>query len=97
MRLWVLPLASVSGLRIQCAVNCGVGLRNSSDPTLLWLWHRPAAVAPIQPLAWKPPHAAGVALKRQKKTHQKTKKQKTKLLLIGMLKDIQLKLPICIY
>ena len=26
-----------------------------------------AAAAPIRPLAWKPPYAAGVALKRQKK------------------------------
>ena len=41
------------------------------DPVLLWLWCRPAAVAPIRPLAWEPPHAAGVALKRQ------TNKKKT--------------------
>ena len=27
---------------------------------------RPAATAPIRPLAWEPPYAAGVALKRQK-------------------------------
>ena len=38
---------------------------------LLWLWCRPAAAALIQPLAWEPPCAAGVALKRQK-----TKKKK---------------------
>ena len=25
------------------------------DPTLLWLWHRLAATAPIRPLAWEPP------------------------------------------
>ena len=25
------------------------------DPVLLWLWRRPAATAPIQPLAWEPP------------------------------------------
>ena len=37
------------------------------DPALLWLWCRPAAVAPIQPLAWEPLYAAGVALKRKKK------------------------------
>ena len=35
------------------------------DPALLWLWRRPAAAAPIRPLAWEPPYAAGVALKRQ--------------------------------
>ena len=29
------------------AVSCGVGHRGGSDTVLLWLWHRPAAVAPI--------------------------------------------------
>ena len=33
----------------------------------LWLWHRMAAKAPIQPLAWELPYAVGVALKRKKK------------------------------
>ena len=33
---------------------------------LLWLWHRPAGVAPIRPIAWEPPCAAGAAQKRQK-------------------------------
>ena len=28
-------LASLCGLRTQCAVNCGVGCRNGSDPSLL--------------------------------------------------------------
>ena len=37
------------------------------DPALLWLWCRPTAIAPTRPLAWDPPFAAGVALKRQKK------------------------------
>ena len=36
------------------------------DLVLLWLWYRLAVVAPIQPLAWELPYAAGVALKRQK-------------------------------
>ena len=36
------------------------------DPALLWLWCRPAAVAPIRPMAWDPPYTMGVALKRQK-------------------------------
>ena len=39
--------------------------------TLLWLWCRTAAAAPIQPLAWELLYAGGVALKS--KTHQKTK------------------------
>ena len=34
------------------------------DPALLWLWRRPAATALIGPLAWEPPYAAGVALKK---------------------------------
>ena len=41
-----------------------------NDPVLLWLWCRPVAIAPIRPLAWEPPHAAGAAqeiAKRQKK------------------------------
>ena len=41
------------------------------DPVLLWLCHRPAAVAPIQRLAWELPYATGAALK---KNPQKTKK-----------------------
>ena len=40
-----------------------------------WLWHRPAAVAPIRPLTWEPPYATEAALKKQK---QKTNKKKTK-------------------
>ena len=31
------------------------------------MWGRLAAVAPIQPLAWEPPYAAGTALKKEKK------------------------------
>ena len=43
-----------------------VGLRCSSDLALLWLWYRLVATAPIQPLAWEPPYAVGVALKNTK-------------------------------
>ena len=42
----------------------GVGHRCSLDPALLWLWGRPATAAPVRPLAWEPPYAAGVALKK---------------------------------
>ena len=42
-------------------MSCGVGHRRGSDLGLLWC--RLAAVAPIQPLAWKFPYAAGPALK----------------------------------
>ena len=48
------------------AMGCSVGCRCGSDPALLWLWCRPAATAPIGPLAWEPPCAVGSALKRQK-------------------------------
>ena len=43
------------------------------DSMLLWLWCRPAAVAPIRPLAREPPYAEGAALKRQKKKKKKVK------------------------
>ena len=33
---------------------------------LLWLWGRPAAEAPIQPLARELPYATGTTLKRKK-------------------------------
>ena len=36
------------------------------DPALLWLWRRPAATAPTRPLAWEPPYAMGVTLKKKK-------------------------------
>ena len=48
-------------------MSYGVGHRRSSDPALLWLWCWPAATAPIGPLAWEPPYAAGEALKSKKK------------------------------
>ena len=51
-RFQVRSLASLSGLRILRCCE---------------LWCRPAATAPIRSLAWEPPYAAGVALKRRKK------------------------------
>ena len=47
-------------------MSCGVGGRHSSDLALLWLWHRPAATALIQLLAWEPPYATDEALKKKK-------------------------------
>ena len=43
---------------------------------MLWLWYKPAAVAPIGSLAWELPYASDVALKRQKKKKKKQKKRK---------------------
>ena len=67
-----------------------VGRRRSSEPELLWFWHRPAATAPIRPLAWEPPYAPGAALekakrqkKRQKKKDKKKKRISTKTLPFG--------------
>ena len=48
MRLWIQSLASLSGL----------------DLVLLWLWRKPAAIAPIQTLDWELPYATGAALKK---------------------------------
>ena len=65
MRTWIQSLASLNGLRIrgchelrdaaQIPRCCGCGVP------------KPAAVAPIGPLAWEPPCAAGEALKKDKK------------------------------
>ena len=49
------------------AMSCGIGHRRGLDLVLLWLWFRPVAVAPIRPLAWDPPYATGIALKKKKK------------------------------
>ena len=43
---------------------------------MLWLWRRLAAVALIHLLAWEPPYATGLALKRQKTPPPKKKKKK---------------------
>ena len=56
------------------AVSCGVGRRRDWDTALLWLWCRPVATAPIRPLAWEPPYAAGVALEKAKKKKEKKEK-----------------------
>jgi len=60
-------------------VSCGVGCRGGSDPALLWLWRRPVATAPIRPLAWEPPYAAGAALEIATTTTTKDKKTKEKI------------------
>ena len=70
MRTQFGSLALLNMLRIQCCPELGGGHRRGLDPKFLWLWHRPAAVAPIQPLAWELPYALGTA--------QKSKKQKKK-------------------
>ena len=57
MRLRVRSLALLIGLRIwRCRE----------------LWCRPAATAPIRPLAWEPPYAAGAAQEMAKKKEADT-------------------------
>ena len=68
-------------------MNCGVGCRHGSDLVLLWLWCRPAAVAPIRPLAREPPYDAGAALKKQKKKKKNLKDHFKNTL--GRMLDIQ--------
>ena len=52
-------------------MSWGVGRRCGWDLALLWPWGRPAAVAPMGPLAWEPPNAVGAALKKKKKKKKK--------------------------
>ena len=73
MRLQVRSLALLSGLGSSVDVSCGVDRRCGSDPALLWLWRRPVVTAPIQPLAWESPYAAGAAQERAKKQKKKKK------------------------
>ena len=49
------------------AVSCDVDHTCSLDLAWLWLWLccRSAAVAPIPPLAWQLPYAAGADLKKK--------------------------------
>ena len=61
------PWPCLVGRGSGIAVSCGIGRRRGLDPTLLWPWGRPAAVAPTHPLAWKLPCASGAALKGKKK------------------------------
>ena len=57
-------------------MSYGVGYRCSSDPELLWLWHRPVTTARIQPLAWEPPYAVRSGPRKGKKTKKKKKEKK---------------------
>ena len=60
----------VKDLVLPC---CGVGRRRGLAPALLWLWRRPAATAPIRPLAWESLYAAGEALEKAKSQKKKKK------------------------
>ena len=66
MRMWVWSLAMLSGLRIQSCHKLWCRSQMRLRSALLWLWYRWAAAAPIGPLAWELPYAAGAAVKRKK-------------------------------
>ena len=55
-------------------MSYSVGCRCGSD-LALWLWHRLAAVALNQPLAWKLPYDMDVALKKEKKERKEKRKE----------------------
>ena len=55
-------------------MSCAVGRRCGSDLVLLWLWSRPAATAPIRPLAWETSLGLRYGPKKTKKTKTTTTK-----------------------
>ena len=63
------------GLGSSVAVSFGIGRPRGWNLVLLWLWHRPATAAVIQPLAWELPCTAGAALKTKTKTKNKKKRK----------------------
>ena len=81
------------GYRPGIAMSCDVGHRCDLDLALLWLWCRPAATAPIRPLAWESLYAVGVGLKRTKRQNKqppKTPPQKTQKMFTDFDPVIQL-------
>ena len=67
MRIRVQPLPLLSGLRIWHCCELWCRSQTLLGSVLLWLWCRPAPIAPIGPLAWELLYARDMALKRQKK------------------------------
>ena len=80
MRLRVRSLPLLSGLGIRHCCELWYGLQTRLGPPLLWLWCRPAATAPIRPISWELPYAAGEAQEMEKKRKKKKKEKKKKRL-----------------
>ena len=59
--------------RVEDQHCCELRCRSQTRLTLLWLWCRPAATVPFQPLAWELPYAVGMTLERQKPNRQTNK------------------------
>ena len=71
------------------AMSCDVG----SDPTLLWLWHRPVATALIRPLTREPPYSVSAASEKTKKKKKKRKYIKRGIHYVVFLRCICLRNP----
>ena len=52
-------------------MSYSVGRRRGLDLALLGLWRMPVATALNRPLAWDPPYAVGVALRKKKKVENR--------------------------
>ena len=63
---------SVSGLTqwVRHCCELGVGCRHGLDPALLWLWHRPAAIALIRPPSLGTSICHGCSPKKPKKINK---------------------------
>ena len=81
-----------------------LGHRFGSDLALLWLWHRPAAAALIQHLAWELPYATGATLKNKSRNEPRERRclffqvpchialhPKTKKIIAKMFKSCEIK------
>ena len=55
-------------------MSCGVSHRYGSDPTLLWLWHRPASLALIRPPSLGTSICHGCSHKKRKKKKERENK-----------------------
>ena len=61
-----MPWLHSVGKGSSISMSCNLGQRCGLDLVLLWQLGRPAAAAPIGPLAQELPYPAGVALKTKK-------------------------------
>ena len=71
MRLRVRSLPLLSGLTIRRCRELWCRLQTQLGSRVAVSGYRLAAVAPIPPLAWKPPYAMGVALEKAKSQRKK--------------------------
>ena len=76
----------------KARVGGGGGIPTEEGKEIQGEWHRPAATAPIWPLAWEPPYAMGAALKRQKQNKTKQNKRFYKPTIMEKIKIINKKI-----